>query len=34
MNNFNKFKTFLLEKKKTETQKEFNELLSLIINNK
>ena len=26
MNNFNKFKTFLLEKK-TETQKEFNELL-------
>lgn len=33
MNNFNKFKTFLLEKK-TETQKEFNELLSLIINNK
>ena len=34
MNNFNKFLKLFFLKKKTETQKEFNELLSLIINNK
>ena len=34
MNNFNKFKTFLLEKKKNKNKKEFNEKISLNINNK